>query len=159
MNKKSVSPIIAEVLLVVIGISLALGAFIFIKNYTQNLQNKLSEQASCKDTSFFVGDVCYESLMQDSKPGMKVHFNTINHSPNMSLAGFRISLEYEGGFETSELDSIIEISKTKNLISDFIETPSFVKRYLFIPKIIKNDKTVVCEEQETIIAGEEVGFC
>lgn len=157
--KKGVSPIIAEVLLVVIGISLALGIFVWTKNYTQNIQKGLSEQASCRDVNFFVGNVCYESLTQDSESGIKVHFNTINYSPNMSLAGFRISLEYEGGFKTSELDSVVDIGQTKNLVSDFIESPSSIKKFLFFPKIIKNEKSVVCEEQETIFAGEEINFC
>lgn len=159
MKKKAISPIIGEVILIVISISLAVIVFLWGKSFTQSAQKGFSEQTFCKDVSFLAGNICYDNAVQDSKPGKKIEFYAINYSPNISLSGFRVSLKYEGGMKTTDINSLLEVSQSQNMISDFIDFSGIIKQVVISPMIKNGKDNTACTDKATIFSGQDINPC
>ena len=154
-NPKGISPVIGEVLLIVLSISLALTVFIWTKNYTQNVQQGELNQASCQQVSFRAGNVCYDNIVQGSQ-GKKIEFDAINYSPNVSLSGFRITLQFPGGSKTTDINSVVATGETEKMISDFVSVSSSLDKVIISPLI---QGSTSCTDQQSVFVGSEVNLC
>ena len=157
-KKRGVTPIVGGMILVVLVIALGATIFVWIRGYTDNIGEGNLREALCREVNFDVGDVCYEDLIEGSKEGLRIEFNTINYYSD-NLNGFLVILDYRGGTSADVIDEEIEPRFTEKVSTGFIEKRGQINRIRIVPRLRKLNDVYNCNEREIVRVWSEVKPC
>ena len=143
-------------------LAVGIGALIFYgqKNIVSRAVEDQGWSPSCINVKFFIGDVCYESLTQDSKQGIEVKFSVRNDA-SINLYSFAVIAEYDNKETKSSFTDPVEIesSQPKRISSNFIEKTGEIEKIKIFPKIKIDNKVFSCEDSGFTIYGNEIEEC
>jgi len=157
-QKKGVSPVIGEVLLIVIVIALGLSYFVWTRSYTSNIGGQGEQAVSCEEIKLSIADVCYSG----DENARTIKFNVRNNA-EAKISNFSLVLDYSGGTENVICNGDCSLnSKAFNTLeskqTDFSVFQN--KKEMSIIPVIKSTKAFFeCQDKKTIKAWEEIKEC
>lgn len=164
--KRGFSPVIATILLIMLVIVIGTMVFLWMNNIFEKSGQPALEKKLCDSSNFVIGDFCYENVIVEnmetgeSEERTHIKFSGRNDASEPELEGFMIFIDYDG--RTISISSLMssEIGgfDSKRVTTDFIEDDLGIKQIRVVPKIKKDEKVFICEE-ETVIDWEEVEPC
>lgn len=173
MQKRGLSPVIATVLLISLGVVLAgivaLWAVNFVNQSKANAEREMTTTELCEKADFSIDLPCFKSdvIIVDATTGLQesekktLSFNAGNDQPNQELYGFDIYLTYAGEKMLTSSLAYSEIPglKSKQITTDIIENIEGLQEVSIVPKIETEKYMIVCKDREQIIKGEDIEEC
>ena len=157
--KKGVSPVIGAIILIVMVVTLGMVIFLWVRNYTSNIGEEVTGGVLCREMKFVIGDVCYEDIVVPEQ-GKKIKFSVINQASNVSIKGFLVALDYEGGIISNTTEEIdIENFVSQEVSTSFITNVETINRVRMIPKVEDVDGEYACEDKGLFFVWSEFEEC
>ena len=165
-KKRGMSEIIMTLLIVLLVIGTVAAVIVWNKSIFSKLT---SDNKSCSEISFTLGDFCYEEQdnILNTETGQlekKIHliFNARNELENPIIEGFSITLGDKYGntqIISSLFDTQVEGFETKKIVSDFFTNFEDIEHIKIIPLIKIKEETINCEDKPTLINWRTIKQC
>ena len=164
-KKRGMSEIIMTLLIVLLVIGTVAAVIIWNRSIFSKLT---SDNESCSEISFTLGDFCYEEeniinfVTGQSEPKIKLIFNARNELENPLIEGFSITIGDKYG-NTQIILSLPETQvagfETKKITSYFFTNSENIESIKIIPLIKIKEETINCDDKPTLINWRTIKQC
>jgi len=171
VDKRGISTLIGSVFLVALVMVMGLAAFLFGRNLMGQVKERALEEKLCSEVSFSLGNFCHDIQPVHSLEGQSlgnryyIQFNGRNNIADSRIDGFLLSIDYGGNIIPRATHPLgdggfgLGGGETETLTTDNLETIDGIRLISVIPKIISDNKPIICNKNYKIFEWSEIRAC
>ena len=165
--KRGLSQVVSIMLLIVLGIVIIGGLFIWQSGFLEILQKDAAMKKLCSTLEFRADGLCYKTLTSPPFNGgaetlfTVLEFNAINDGGPTIIEFLLILTDKSGNSATYSILSEKKISAQQGdkFTTDEVFNIEAIDKISIIPKINFNDKSILCEERKKVFDNDGVESC